>query len=106
MLNLAVLTLSDFLLQKDVFEIPAVDLGQLTKVKVTHDGAGPGSGWLLDKVIIRDTPESCFYYLFECGQWLDEGAEGKKVEVILNLTDIVQESPPKDEKDDKQYKGI
>jgi len=49
-----------------VFEISAVDLGELQKVKVTHDGAGAGSGWFLDKVVVMETQGSDFKYLFNC----------------------------------------
>jgi len=60
---------------------------------------------MLQKVIVKDTPDSSFHYLFDCGKWLDEGADDQKIEVVLDLTDVVQESPPKDDEDDKQYKG-
>ena len=53
-----------FLLQKDVFEIPAVDVGKLVMVKVTHDGAGVGSGWLLDKVVVKETEDANQQYVF------------------------------------------
>ena len=51
-----------------MFEIPAVDLGKLTKVKVTHDGAGVGSGWLLDKVIVKESEDADKQYVFNCGK--------------------------------------
>ncbi|KAJ8306143.1 hypothetical protein KUTeg_016688 [Tegillarca granosa] len=35
----------------DQFEIEAVDLGKLEKVKVGHDGENPGSGWMLEKIV-------------------------------------------------------
>ena len=55
-------------LQKDVFEILAVDLGKLVKVKVSHDGAGIGSGWLLDKVIVKEAEDARIQYVFNCGK--------------------------------------
>ena len=51
-----------------MFEIPAVDLGKLTKVKVTHDGAGVGSGWLLDKIIVMESEDADRQYVFNCGK--------------------------------------
>ena len=57
-----------FLLQKDIFEMPAVDLGKLLKVKVTHDGAGVGSGWLLDKVVIKESEDAKQQYVFSRDQ--------------------------------------
>ena len=56
------------ILQKDIFEIPAVDLGKLSKVKVTHDGAGVGSGWLLDKVVVKETEDAKQQYVFSRDQ--------------------------------------
>jgi hypothetical protein len=92
-------------LQKDVFDIPAVDLGQLTKVKVTHDGSGSGSGWLLDKIVVKEKEDSNSQYVFECGRWLDEGSGENDVEVTLPLTDVIETAPQQQEVDDKEYKS-
>ena len=54
--------------QCDAFELNAVDLGRLTKVKVSHDGAGFGSGWLLDKMVVKETEQSQTKYVFICGE--------------------------------------
>ena len=54
--------------QCDIFEMNAVDLGKLTKVKVSQDGAGFGSGWLLDKIVIKETEQSQTKYVFICGK--------------------------------------
>lgn len=94
-------------LQKDVFDLPAVDLGQLVKVKVTHDGSGSGSGWLLDKIIVKEKEDSSIQFVFECGRWLDEGSGESDVEVTLPLTDVVDIAPLTQqlEPDNKEYKG-
>lgn len=52
--------------QVDHFTIEAVDLSRLTKVKVGHDGEGPGSGWFLDKVVVMETQPPRGQYVFEC----------------------------------------
>ena len=44
-----------FSLQVDIFEIDAVDLLEITKVLAGHDATDAGSGWYLDKVIVRVT---------------------------------------------------
>ena len=54
--------------QCDVFELNAVDLDDLVKVKVVHDGAGPGSGWYLDKIIARTSESGDTRYVFNCGK--------------------------------------
>lgn len=53
-------------LQCDIFQLNAVDLGDLTTVKVSHDGAGLRSGWFLEKVVIKQTAESETRYVFRC----------------------------------------
>lgn len=97
-------------MQKDIFEVPAVDLGKLTEIRVTHDGSGPGSGWLLDKVIIKEAADSSTQYVFECGRWLDEGSGDSDIEVVLKLTDVVEipaiNQEEQVEEDTRTYKGI
>ena len=47
-------------MQKDVFEIEGADLGQLTKLVVSLDGAGLRPAWNLDHVLVGDdSPEWC-----------------------------------------------
>ena len=59
--------------QCDIFELKAVDLGDLKKITVGHDGKGPGSGWFLDKVhVIEDHKDENSVTIFKCDQWLDE----------------------------------
>ena len=45
----------------------AVDLGELTKLTIGHDGKGVGSGWFLDKVVVqldgKDTVFDCNRYV-------------------------------------------
>jgi hypothetical protein len=38
----------------DEFEVELVDVGDITKIRIGHDGAGLGSGWFLNKVVIRN----------------------------------------------------
>lgn len=40
--------------QMDEFIIEAVNLGQIRRVRIGHDGKGGGCGWFLDKVIVRE----------------------------------------------------
>ena len=50
----------------DIFTVPAVDLGDVTSINVGHDGKGIGSGWKLDKVIIKQQASGSKAFLFEC----------------------------------------
>lgn len=55
--------------QMDMFEVEAVDLGKLTKVTVHHDGQGIGSGWFLEKIIIKESESAASQYLFQCDRY-------------------------------------
>ena len=56
--------------QCDVFDLNAVDLDDLVKVKVVHDGAGVGSGWYLDKIVVKATADADTRYVFNCGKYV------------------------------------
>ncbi|KAJ8306142.1 hypothetical protein KUTeg_016687 [Tegillarca granosa] len=52
----------------DEFEIKAVDLGNLRKIKVGHDGDEPGSGWFLQKVQVRTSENENKIFVFVCNK--------------------------------------
>ena len=54
--------------KSEVFQISYVDLGDIQRIRIGHDGKGWGAGWFLDKVII-ETGEGVTKY-FLCGRWL------------------------------------
>jgi hypothetical protein len=37
----------------DVFKVEALEIGDIKKVRIGHDGTGPSSGWFLDRVEIE-----------------------------------------------------
>ena len=37
----------------DEFELEAVSVLKMTKIRIGHDGKGVGAGWYLDKVVVR-----------------------------------------------------
>lgn len=43
--------------QEDVFEIAAVDLGVLKKLRIRHDNSQASAGWFLDRVEIVDNKD-------------------------------------------------
>lgn len=53
----------------DEFLIEAVSLKTLEKVRVGHDSTGPGSGWFLDKVVIKDPEDNTKEYVFPCNRF-------------------------------------
>ncbi|XP_047639869.1 uncharacterized protein LOC125129319 isoform X2 [Phacochoerus africanus] len=60
--------------QTDTFSLEAVYLGGLYKIVIGHDGLGPGNGWFLDEVVIKD-PIVSHEYTFFCHRWLDQGED-------------------------------
>eukprot|EP01121_Diplochlamys_sp_Union-15-3_P013545 TRINITY_DN4215_c0_g1_i1.p1 TRINITY_DN4215_c0_g1~~TRINITY_DN4215_c0_g1_i1.p1 ORF type:complete len:964 (-),score=265.67 TRINITY_DN4215_c0_g1_i1:44-2935(-) len=64
--------------QTDVFGIECVELGDLSKIRIGHDNSGVGSGWFLDKIIVKNLRTSKNYY-FLCGKWLDDKEDDKQL---------------------------
>ncbi len=56
----------------DTFGVEVIDIGELTKVTIGHDGSGFGSGWFLDNIVVRDQTLRNKEYKFQCGRWLDK----------------------------------
>ena len=50
-------------------------MGDLTQIEVSHDGEGIGSGWYLEKIIVKEHEEATRKFVFPCNRWLDEGEE-------------------------------
>jgi len=73
----------------DEFELHCIDLGELTKVRIGHDGKGPGSGWHLDKVVV-DAQLLGKTWTFPCGRWFSTSEDDRALERIL-LPDNQQE---------------
>lgn len=55
----------------DRFFLETLELGELRKVRVEHDGSGYYSGWLVDKVEVTNTSTGVAT-IFTCGRWLDK----------------------------------
>uniref|UniRef100_A0A670JIB8 Lipoxygenase homology PLAT domains 1 n=1 Tax=Podarcis muralis TaxID=64176 RepID=A0A670JIB8_PODMU len=53
----------------DVFTVPAIDLGELKKVRIRHDNTGSNPAWFLERIEVIDTNEDITYY-FPCQRWL------------------------------------
>ena len=62
---------------------------QIERIKIGHDGAGPGAGWFLDEVRV-DVPSKGMYYLFACHRWLAEDEGDGLIEIELDPTDVTQ----------------
>ncbi|CAO2594491.1 Lipoxygenase homology domain-containing protein 1, partial [Lemmus lemmus] len=69
----------------DEFTIESVTMRKVRRVRVRHDGKGSGSGWYLDKVLVREEgqPESDNVE-FPCLRWLDKDKDdGQLVRELL-----------------------
>lgn len=65
--------------QTDEFVFDCKDLGELKKLRVSHDNSGKRAGWHLHSVRIREEAsrkEWCFF----CDQWLDSSIGDKLIE--------------------------
>jgi hypothetical protein len=55
----------------DLFGIESTHLGELSKIIVRSDGAGFGSDWFLDKIVIFSELDKKSWF-FLCGTWIDK----------------------------------
>ena len=46
-----------------------MNLKDLEKIRIGHDGKGPGAGWFLDKVVIKDPSDPLKEYNFPCERY-------------------------------------
>ena len=77
--------------QVDKFLVEAVSLGKLKRVIIGHDGSGPGCGWFLESISIRESTRQ-HEQIFLCNRWLDEGEDdGKIVRELKRKEDHNQE---------------
>lgn len=73
----------------DLFQIPAEDFGELTKIRLWHDDSGKSPGWFVDEVSIT-APHFGRRYVFRMCRWLDHNEGDGKVQVDLEPTRIEQ----------------
>ncbi|XP_062933380.1 lipoxygenase homology domain-containing protein 1 isoform X3 [Cynocephalus volans] len=69
----------------DEFTIESVTMRRVRRVRIRHDGKGSGSGWYLDRVLVREEgqPESDNVE-FPCLRWLDKDKDdGQLVRELL-----------------------
>ncbi|XP_077990949.1 uncharacterized protein LOC144445282 [Glandiceps talaboti] len=97
--------------KEDTFMLEAVSLGPLQKVIVGHDGQGTGSGWYLDKIVIKQSDDET-EHVFPCNKWLAEDEDDNLTERELEVqppdgdgdgeeqpADDKPEDPPADDDD-------
>ena len=65
------------------FQIEAVDLGNLRKIRIQHDNSGIAAGWFLEKVKIEkltseeeeENEQACSIWYALCGRWLSDSED-------------------------------
>lgn len=62
----------------DQFSVEAVDLGELVKLRIGHDGSGFGSGWFLENVVIINEKVNQ-QWVFNCNKWLDTSEDDGQI---------------------------
>ena len=60
-----------FVFQVDEFEVEAVTLMKLRKIRIGHDGRGAGAGWFLDKVVVKQMDTDKYDTEFVCNRWVE-----------------------------------
>uniref|UniRef100_A0A3B5LQZ1 Lipoxygenase homology domains 1b n=1 Tax=Xiphophorus couchianus TaxID=32473 RepID=A0A3B5LQZ1_9TELE len=68
--------------QTDRFVMEMLDLGELLRVKVEHDGSNWNCGWFLECVEITNTANSVTT-VFLCGKWLDANKSDGQIHRVL-----------------------
>ncbi|XP_052229243.1 lipoxygenase homology domain-containing protein 1-like isoform X2 [Dreissena polymorpha] len=70
----------------EIFSIEAVDVGEVKKLEVGHDGTAPGSGWFLKEIEV-DIPTKGKHYTFACNQWLARDKSDGKTSRVFSVDD-------------------
>ena len=55
----------------DVIQVKSKNVGKVTKLHVSHDGAGIGSGWFLESIELTSDADNQKVY-FPVSRWMDE----------------------------------
>ena len=70
----------------ETFSVEAVDVSEIKKIELGHNGYGPNSGWFVKEVEV-DVPTSGKKFFFPCNRWLAQDKEDGKVVRVLSASD-------------------
>ncbi|XP_023264384.1 lipoxygenase homology domain-containing protein 1 [Seriola lalandi dorsalis] len=92
--------------QEDIFNITAVDLGILKKLRIRHDNRQASAGWFLDRVEIVDNKDDSTYF-FPCKRWLaiDED-DGQLARELVPVDEAFMRKGDDDEEDSEATLGL
>uniref|UniRef100_A0AAQ5YJ88 PLAT domain-containing protein n=1 Tax=Amphiprion ocellaris TaxID=80972 RepID=A0AAQ5YJ88_AMPOC len=92
--------------EEDIFNITAVDLGILKKLRIRHDNSQASAGWFLDRVEIVDNKDDTTYF-FPCKRWLavDED-DGQLARELVPVDEAFMKKGDDDEEDSEATLGL
>ncbi|XP_067431501.1 lipoxygenase homology domain-containing protein 1-like [Thunnus thynnus] len=92
--------------QEDIFNITAVDLGILKKLRIRHDNKQASAGWFLERVEIVDNKDDTTYF-FPCKRWLaiDED-DGQLARELVPVDEAFMKKGDDDEEDSDAALGL
>uniref|UniRef100_A0A3Q2V469 Lipoxygenase homology PLAT domains 1a n=1 Tax=Haplochromis burtoni TaxID=8153 RepID=A0A3Q2V469_HAPBU len=87
--------------QEDVFDISAVDLGTLKKLRIRHDNSQASAGWFLDRVEIVDNKDDT--YFFPCKRWLAVDEDDRQLaRELVPVDEAFMKKGDDDDEDDSE----
>ncbi|KAG2501257.1 hypothetical protein HYH03_001064 [Edaphochlamys debaryana] len=69
----------------DVFTFEEVNVGNLKKIRLGHDGSGLGAGWHVKKVVVENLTTGQMW-VFDVNRWFDKGEDDGAIERDLYPT--------------------
>uniref|UniRef100_A0A8D3A845 Lipoxygenase homology PLAT domains 1 n=1 Tax=Scophthalmus maximus TaxID=52904 RepID=A0A8D3A845_SCOMX len=92
--------------KEDIFNITAVDLGILKKLRIRHDNSQASAGWFLDRVEIVDNKDDTTYF-FPCKRWLavDED-DGQLARELVPVDEAFMKKGDDDDEDSETTLGL
>ena len=68
----------------DKFNLEAVDLGKVFKIRIRHDNSMFSPAWFLDKVEVEDLVDKDSF-VFYCERWLGKNKDDGKIDRTLYI---------------------
>ncbi|XP_065068759.1 uncharacterized protein LOC135694043 isoform X2 [Rhopilema esculentum] len=76
--------------QVDLFIIDSIFLGELRSIRIGHNGTALGTGWFLDRVVVREGEDAKRAFEFKCGRWLSARDDDGQIVRDLPLSSTLQ----------------
>ena len=84
--DLNIENLHDFcMMQEDEFQLDAVYLGRLNKIRLGNGVKGVPASWYISHVIVKEHREGRQEYVFPCNSWLDSEIDDRSTERMFQV---------------------